>query len=130
MKTKQTAQTPISGINRRTFLSHATVAAAGSAAWVSGKLAPLSCGAPGRRGSDESAPWYEADIPKLQALMASGELTSRELTQAYVRRIEELNPLLSVVIETNPQAVGLAAQLDAERRRAGVRGLLHGIPIL
>jgi len=57
----------------------------------------ISFGAAGRPGSDQSAPWFEADIPKLQALMASGELSSREVTLAYLRRINELNPLLHAV---------------------------------
>src|SRR3989442_669178 len=57
-----------------------------------------------RRSPDESQPWFEASIPDLQALMTSGELTSRELTQAYLGRIGQLNPLLGAVIETNPQA--------------------------
>jgi amidase len=86
--------------------------------------------APARRGPDESAPWFEASIPDLQAFMTSGELTSRELTQAYLRRIDRLNPLLDAVIETNPQAVGIAARLDGERHAGRVRGPLHGIPIL
>jgi amidase len=38
--------------------------------------------------------------------------------------------LLGAVIETNPQAIGIAALRDAERRRGIVRGPLHGIPVL
>jgi amidase len=34
------------------------------------------------------------------------------------------------VIEVNPDAVEIAGELDAERRRGKVRGPLHGIPIL
>jgi amidase len=34
------------------------------------------------------------------------------------------------VIETNPNAVSIAAQLDNERRSGRIRGLLHGIPVL
>jgi amidase len=62
--------------------------------------------------------------------MASGQLTSRELTQGYLGRIASLNPLLGAVIETNPNATAIAAQLDNDRRRGAVRGPLHGIPIL
>jgi amidase len=62
--------------------------------------------------------------------MASDRLTSRELTQAYLRRIDRLNPLLGAVIETNPNAVAIAARLDNERRHGHTRGPLHGIPIL
>ncbi len=78
-----------------------------------------------------SAPvWFERSFADLQALMTSGDLSSRELTQGYLQRIRDLNPLLGAVIETNPTAVAVAARRDAERRRGYVRGPLHGIPIL
>lgn len=80
--------------------------------------------------ADENAPWFEASIPQLQALMASGALTSRALTLAYLQRINRLNPLLNAVIETNPNAVDISTQLDNERRAGQVRGPLHGIPLL
>ena len=63
--------------------------------------------------------------------MASGQITSRELTKGYLQRIDNLNPLLHAVIETNPQAVSIAAGLDNERRAGYVRtGPLHGIPVI
>ena len=112
--------------SRRTFL---TGAGAGLIVGASG-LGSLVRAAPRRSMWGEGAPGFEASIPELQALMASGQITSRELTKAYLRRIAELNPLLGAVIETNPQAVGLAARLDGERRAGRLRGPLHGIPIL
>jgi amidase len=107
---------------RREFLraSGAAVVAGGAAALVPGLSAAVAA----------DAPWIEASIPQLQNLMATGMLTSRELTQGYLSRIRDLNPLLHAVIETNPSAIALAAQLDNERRRGQVRGPLHGIPIL
>ncbi len=62
--------------------------------------------------------------------MASGQLSSRELTQGYLKRIKDLNGLLHAVIETNPQAVSIAAGLDNDRKKGLLRGPLHGIPIL
>src|SRR5436305_5111626 len=62
--------------------------------------------------------------------MASGQITSREFTHGYIRRIQSLNPLLHSVIELNPNAIAIAAGLDNERRRGQVRGPLHGIPLL
>jgi amidase len=116
-------------LTRRRFLA---ATAAGGAAILAGGATSLAAPAPRpqARVADEDAPWFEATIPELQALMASGELTSRALTKAYLRRIAALNPTLHAVIETNPQAIGIAAQRDAERRRGKVRGPLHGIPIL
>jgi amidase len=57
-------------------------------------------------------------------------LTSQELTAGYLARIDQLNPLLHAVIETNPDALAIAARRDAERRSGRVRGPLHGIPVL
>jgi amidase len=75
----------------------------------------------------------EATIGDLQARMASGSLTARELTQAYLERIREFDragPKLDAVIELNPDALAIADRLDAERRAGHVRGPLHGIPVL
>src|SRR5205814_3520615 len=74
--------------------------------------------------------FVEKSIPELQAAMASGELTSKDLVKGYLDRIQSLNSLLNSVIETNPNAVSIAQHLDNERRRGMVRGPLHGIPIL
>ncbi len=67
---------------------------------------------------------------QLQAAMAAGQLSARELVQGYLERIQQLNPTLHAVIETNPNAVAIAASLDNERRAGHLRGPLHGIPLL
>jgi amidase len=72
----------------------------------------------------------EATVGALQASMASGSLTSRALTETYLARIETVDPELRSVLETNPDALGIADALDAERRSGRVRGPLHGIPVL
>ncbi|MCA1568934.1 MAG: amidase [Chloroflexi bacterium] len=118
-------------ITRRSFLAGAAGAGAGL---MAGGLAGIGSGlvraAPPFSGPDESAPWFERSIPELQSRMASGQFTSRELTKAYLARIKRLNPTLGAVIETNPQAVGIAARRDAERKNGRIRGPLHGIPVL
>src|SRR5262249_34515714 len=68
-----------------------------------------------------------------QARLQSGALSARALTQAYLDRIESLDrqgPALRSVLETNPDALAIAAALDDERRAKGPRGPLHGIPVL
>ena len=72
----------------------------------------------------------EATIADLQAAMASGDLTSRNLTETYLARIEAVDPTLHSVLETNPDALAIADAMDAERRSNHVRGSLHGIPVL
>ena len=111
------------GISRRSFLAAGLVA---GAALAGGRLPSLGLEPAAAAGE----PWIEASIPELQSLLASGQLTSRELTLGYLRRIGSLNPLLGAVIETNPNALAIAARLDSERRAGIVRGPLHGIPVL
>jgi amidase len=72
----------------------------------------------------------EATLAGLGDQMASGALTSRGLTEAYLARIEAVDPTLCSVLETNPDALGVADRLDDERASGRVRGHLHGIPIL
>ncbi len=68
-----------------------------------------------------------ATIPKLQAMLAQGALTSEELVKYYLWRINryDFNKLNSVT-ELNPDALDIARQLDAERKAGTVRGPLHG----
>src|SRR5438552_2781301 len=75
----------------------------------------------------------EATVAQLQAEMASGSLTSEELTKEYIVRIIALDqngPGVNSVIELNPDALVVARTADALRRRGVVLGPLHGIPIL
>ncbi len=71
------------------------------------------------------------NIPDIQALMDAGQLSAVDLVTYYVDRIEryDVNKLNSV-LELNPDALALAAALDAERAAGSVRGPLHGIPVL
>src|SRR5438477_3777069 len=111
------------GITRRKFIG---AAAGGSAALLTGGLASLLRQSASATGFN----FVEATIPQLQAAMASGALTSADLTSGYINRIQSLNPTLHAVIEVNPRAVAIATALDNERRNGHVRGPLHGIPLL
>lgn len=72
----------------------------------------------------------EATLVDLQAAMANGEITSVELTTYYLLRIRDLDVGgLQSMNELNPEALDIAAALDAERAEGGVRGPLHGVPI-
>ena len=82
------------------------------------------------RDPDEGAPWFEASVADLGTRMAAGELSCGELTDAYLRRIDRLDPVLHAVIETNPEARDIADRLDRERAAGHIRGPLHGIPVL
>jgi amidase len=117
-------------LSRRQFLA---ATALGGAALATGAGASLASAKPKVAkiaAADEDEPWFEASVLELQAQMASGALTSRALTKAYLRRIEFLDPVLHSIIQTNPQAIGIAARRDGERHAGRVRGPLHGIPVL
>jgi hypothetical protein len=75
----------------------------------------------------------ERSVAEWQAALATGELTSRQLVERYLQRIESLDaqgPTLRAVLETNPDAFDIATALDAERKAGKLRGPLHGIPVL
>jgi amidase len=78
-------------------------------------------------------PFLEATVAQLQAEMAAGSLTSQQLTRAYLERIQELDstgPGVNSIIELNPDALEMARNADALRRKGVVLGPLHGIPVL
>ena len=74
----------------------------------------------------------EVTVADLQRDMDSGARTARSIVELYLERIEAIDgrgPELRSIIETNPDALQIADQLDEERRTSGPRGPLHGIPV-
>ena len=72
------------------------------------------------------------DAVALRAEIVAGRLSALRVTQAYLHRIAELDdsgPMLSAVIELNPDAEAIARQLDEQLAR-GAPGPLHGVPVL
>jgi amidase len=75
----------------------------------------------------------DATIAQLQSQMASGRVTSEELTRYYLERIARLDEGelgVNSVLELNPDALSLAKRADQLRRKGVVLGPLHGIPVL
>ena len=75
----------------------------------------------------------EATIMEIQAAMDAGKITSKELVQMYLDRIERYDdqgPAIHAIITVNPDALQIAEELDREREEQGPRSLLHGIPII
>ncbi len=128
-------------IDRRSFVRLAALggAAAATLGGVPAALAaPVANASRNARASSaaQAAPEFEleeATIAQLQEGMRSGKFTAHALTQQYLERIAAMDgagPTVRAVIETNPQALEIAAALDAERKAGKVRGPLHGIPVL
>jgi Asp-tRNA(Asn)/Glu-tRNA(Gln) amidotransferase A subunit family amidase len=72
-------------------------------------------------------------IEDLQRAMQAGEVTSRQLVDVYLTRIDAYDkqgPALNAIAVLNPTARDAARALDAERAARGPRGPLHGIPVL
>ncbi|MHB1782974.1 MAG: amidase family protein [Acidimicrobiales bacterium] len=69
----------------------------------------------------------------LARLLRAGEVTSVEIVELALDRVASLDssgPSLHSVLAVDPDALGHAAALDAERRGGHVRGPLHGVPVL
>ena len=71
----------------------------------------------------------EATIPAMQAAMATGQLTSRQLVEQYLIRIATYEDRLNAALAVNPTALQEADALDRERAQGKLRGPLHGIPV-
>lgn len=119
-----------SGLSRREFVELGSLAAAAtvlpSALAAAGPLRSMPADV-------QEFPLAETTVSQLQDGMRSGRLTSRGITQAYLDRIAAMDrqgPTLRAVLETNPDALQIAEQLDQERRQGRVRGPMHGIPVI
>lgn len=73
-----------------------------------------------------------ATASDIQALLQRSSLTSLQLVQLYIERIQTYNSYLRAVISTPPTHLLLeaATKLDRERAQGKVRSGMHGIPIL
>jgi amidase len=84
-------------------------------------------------GTEVTPDLADYDIPRLQRAMEAGALTSRQVTLwslARIAALDDAGPTLNAVVATNPDALAIADERDAERRAGRVRGPLHGIPVL
>ncbi len=128
-------------INRREFLETSLTAGVAAAA-----VAGLASRATAAHADENSAhapaattsaarafEFEETTIAELQEGMRGGKLTAREIAEKYLDRIEKFDrkgARLNSIIELNPDALNLAAELDRERKAKGARSPLHGIPVL
>ncbi len=71
----------------------------------------------------------EATIPQMQAAMAKGQITSRQLVEQYLMRLGLYEDRLNAALAVNPRALEEADALDRERAQGKIRGPLHGIPV-
>jgi amidase len=110
-------------MKRRDFISLS--AAAGGAA-----LLLKSAGDARAQNAMKSFELEETTVAQLQEAMKTGKMSAREIAQKYLDRIREIDPKIKSVIETNPDALAIADEMDRERKAGRVRSPLHGIPVL
>jgi amidase len=124
--------------SRRKLLRTAAIGGAVAVAARATPLQPLLASVRERSLSDHAAdvPSFEFDeitIAELQGGMSAGKLTASAIAEKYLTRIEQIDkngPAINAVIEINPDALAIAEALDKERTEKGVRGPLHGIPVM
>ena len=75
----------------------------------------------------------EATIEDIHSAYKAGQLTSRQLVQMYLDRIEAYDkkgPAINAIITVNSKAFEEADRLDAAFKASGFVGSLHGIPVI
>ncbi|KAL1186517.1 hypothetical protein V6Z11_A01G183300, partial [Gossypium hirsutum] len=84
-----------------------------------------------RNGHDDFS-IEEATIESIQRAFTEDKLTSLQLVDLYLNRIQNLNPVLRSVLEINPHARVQAEEADRQRRSNShhPRSFLHGVPVL
>ena len=73
--------------------------------------------------------YYQSAVSMMNALNKR-EVSSRELTEAHLARIEEVNPAINAVVLVDAEgALATADERDEESGKGETRGPLHGLPI-
>jgi amidase len=90
-------------------------------------LMTISVGVRGQSGSSFNI--VETSISELQLALEAGRVTSRQLVQLYVDRINRYNGRINAVAYLSRTALNEADALDRERAAGRLRGPLHGIPV-
>ena len=120
-------------MNRRSFVRRSIAGAAGAAAATVSVRARSESREVAPHASTPASELDELTIADLQAGLSSGKYSAKSLTEKYLDRINDIDkrgPAVNSVIELNPDAESIAAQMDRERKAGRVRGPLHGIPVL
>jgi Asp-tRNA(Asn)/Glu-tRNA(Gln) amidotransferase A subunit family amidase len=69
-------------------------------------------------------------IDEIHSAYKNNTITAQQLTQGYIKRINQLNPQFNAVINIEPTAVTQAKKIDELSAQGLWAGPLHGIPVL
>jgi Asp-tRNA(Asn)/Glu-tRNA(Gln) amidotransferase A subunit family amidase len=75
----------------------------------------------------------ETTIAEIQSALRNGSVTCRSLVEQYLARIEandKRGAALNAIVQTNPDALKAADDLDRRFRQSGPVGPMHCVPIL
>jgi Asp-tRNA(Asn)/Glu-tRNA(Gln) amidotransferase A subunit family amidase len=70
----------------------------------------------------------DASATRLAARIRTKQASSLEVVDAYLRRIDAVNPRLNAVVQLAPYAADQARAADAALAREEPLGSLHGVP--
>ncbi|ABI55522.1 Asp-tRNA(Asn)/Glu-tRNA(Gln) amidotransferase subunit GatA [Alkalilimnicola ehrlichii MLHE-1] len=73
---------------------------------------------------------HEKTVAEIAAALRAGEFSSREVTEAFLARIDALNPVTNAVITPTPEQALAAADAADQRIAAGEAGPLTGVPLV
>ncbi len=89
-----------------------------------------SCARPDTTNHLDQLELSEITIAEVHAAFRQGSLSSEELIQYYLDRIEKWNDKINAITYLNPDALSEAKSLDSLFRTTGKLLPLHGIPML
>ena len=98
-------------------------------------LVILTCQAPTGNSEIEqdNFQFFEISISELQQGYSQGKYTVRDVVQAFLIRIEDIDrkgPSLNSILQINSDALTIADSLDKDLQEGKIRGPLHGIPVV
>jgi amidase len=103
------------GYIRREFLAGLSSAAAAAAI---------------QSGSELHPKLYYSSATALAKAIRKKKISALEVANAYLKRIEEVNPKLNAIFQVSADRVQAAARAaDASLARGQIKGLLHGVPM-
>jgi Asp-tRNA(Asn)/Glu-tRNA(Gln) amidotransferase A subunit family amidase len=73
--------------------------------------------------------WTELSVTQLAALLKARRASPLEVIEAYLRRIDSVNPVLNALVTISPDLLDQARHADAVLARDETLGPLHGVPV-